>query len=116
MSKLENPIKNVKKNLDQLGGMGNANLEAQINEISANYENIKTQVKQAKEKIVKNLNNDLLEKMITYIKPVQENCPKVTKYLRLSSLLVLIVLAISSLFFILGLFNNCFRSIVTILG
>lgn len=96
--------------------MGNVDLGSQLNEISANFGNIKTQIKQAKEKIVKNLNNELLENMINYINPVQEQCPKVTKYLRLSSLLVLIVLAISSLFFILGLFNNCFRSVVTILG
>lgn len=112
LDELEQPIKEVEK-LAAL--LNDPEMTEQLKVISSNYEGIKKQIQQAKEKIVKNLNNELLDKMQGYIDQTKEECPKVTKYLRLSSLLVLIVLAISSLLFILGLFNNCFRSIVVIL-
>ena len=118
LNHLDKPIKDVTAEVDHLPQSPQLDeLKKQLEQISHQYDTIKDQVKQTQSTISdKIMNTQILDDLITHIKPVREECPDVSKYLRLGNLLVLIVLAIASLLFIFGLCNNCFRSIATIIG
>jgi len=97
--------------------VNDANVQNNIKVISDLYATIQSQVGEAKKVISEQImQTNILNTMVEFSDKVKEQCPNVIKWVRVASLLVLILLALCSLFFIIGWCNTCFRSISTLVG
>lgn len=115
---LEKPIEEAIDTVNSLPSSDTVdNIKNTLNSIQSQYGSILEQVNEANKTISEKIQQTkILDQVMEYLEPVQEKCPEIVGYLRLGALLVLIILAISSLLFILGLCNNCIRSFTTLVG
>ena len=80
------------------------------------YETIKEKVNNAEDTIQKEVNLSILNKVIELLQPIREKCHTVSQWTHIATFAMLIIFALTSLLFTLGLYRNCFKYIVCIWG
>lgn len=116
LNQLETPLSNA-QNAISSSSLIPSEMKNQIDEIVNQYQTVKKQITNAQSTINNQLlDNKYLDDLIDAIEPIQTECPNVTKYLQMGNLIILTILAITSLLFIIGLINNCLRIFISIIG
>ncbi len=112
MEKLQTEMETVKRDIAQISPAA----VASIKQYSEFLEKLQTEILQTSDSIKEKIIGDTLEKVLTIVDPISAQCPKVSQWAHLFSILLIIVLLFSSLLFIVGLYRQCLRFVACLTG